>query len=817
MHNLNAKTSNGNLEAIIQHCKNLLKKDDRGVAKEDRTHCTESGCTGRAVAFDFIKSGMIDKINSLLVKEMETKAYDKQNVLKLFRKFKTLRLFRKEIETSAKKRNLPTLIQLFFDLDVISYLYKVSFNFDNNIEQSVLKFPHAIESYKEKLHMVENQILEYATHDNIKIEHLRSSKSNQSKLKGTISQGYEAYKYLLQQLVCIKAYVYQGNNPFNQKRPAMSHTANLLGYFAAGDKFILARETILPTIGIIARDAGHTKCSAISIIELTALIQQCIDQGLFSGNFMNTPEGEDFLEMFMNAMGFISDSVNKTKSGKAAYIAVHLAKELLNQWKTKAKTPSQSEATLKKMARFDGITTQMACELYRGNVDTFQADTICQNPEVKIERPNFYNPDRQDQVRYGMLFSTEPTLLDCRTFKSYYGINNREEFENLLGSNQDPNPIFSLEAGKSLDDCTIRITLGDIDNIIDKPLDALVQSNPDNFEEVKLNKSLLSEVLKPENRGKHNEILIPEYQKRYETQLAINSNAFKKSFLLDNLISTSYYHVLADVEELISQNGLRVLHKINLKRTLYEAGSVEIPKCTVFIVGCDHLHAQALGQDPYASLLLPVNVVVMEQGEKTRLFAFDPKLLCNIKELEISKDIIERLRRRIQNIVLLRQDHYDEKNIETINHHHSALRQKNNSYAISKTFAGVNIQKVLDKILFVSKASKFGKELSQLGLVNLYENQTLPSGNTSGELFFPILGKLEAIAEDVKQDPSVLAIWPYRLSISRLKNNRDVMVSAINPMAISKATGNHNFKSFSKDITRRLYSTIEDAQSELSL
>lgn len=801
---------------IIALCKYSLKKDDSGVAKEDKTTCTESGCTGRAVAFDFIKSGMIDKINAILIKEMEANIEDTNKVLELYLNFKSMREYRKDIESNSKKRNLPTLIDTFYSQNVIPYLYRVSFNFDDNIERCVTKFIVAIDGYKKMLNYIVHPMTASTDNGTLKLYNSQNTSTVHTKLKRYILQGTNTYKYLLQQLICIKAYVYQGNNPFNQKRPAMSLTADLLSHFVSPDLFIVARETILPTIGIIARDAGHTKCSAISIIKLTSVIKQCVTDGLFYPKFLNSSKGEKFFEMFMDAMGFISDSVNKTKNGKAAYVAVHLTQELITLWTTRGEMSEEYKAISEKMVQFDDITTQMACELYHGDQETFHADEICQHPEVKIERPNYYNPEKQDQLRYGILFSTAPLLLNSRAFKTYYGIKDSKKLKRVLGSNGDSSNYFSIESGKSLDDCTIKIILGDIDEIVDKPFDALVRCNPENFEEIQLNEKLLYEILRPENKGKYNKILLPEYQKLYEVPMIANLKFLKKDYILGNLVSKSYYDTLADVECTIESNKLRILHKINLKKTLYEAGGVEIPKCTVFIVGDEHLHTQALGQDPYSSLLLPNNVVVMEQGNDTSLFALNPMILNDIEDLEISMTIIEKLKNRIENIVHLRQgpcDNFFEINDQLgVSSYHSA---KQKSYAMTKTYSGVDIGKVLDKVLFVSKASKFGKELTQLGLFKLREQHKSADSDSDKQVFVPLIGKLETIAKDLKHDPSVLALWPYRMSVNSV-NGEGVSVSAINPSAIIEATGDQTFTSFGDDMSKKLFSTIQDVQSELA-
>jgi hypothetical protein len=55
------------------------------------------------------------------------------------------------------------------------------------------------------------------------------------------------------------------------------------------------------------------------------------------------------------------------------------------------------------------------------------------------------------------------------------------------------------------------------------------------------------------------------------------------------------------------------------------------------------------------------------------------------------------------------------------------------------------------------------------------------------------------------------------LSVSNIGNNGNVVVSAINSMTVIDAAGDHKFKSFNDDISRKLYSTIDDAQTELML
>lgn len=416
---------------IIRLCRELYAKDDSGVAQEDKTNCTESGCTGRAVAFDFIKSGMIDKINFHLIEEMEKCKDEKSKLLTLYLKFNALREYREKVETDATSRNLPTFIQTLIDQDVVPYLYNVSFNFDVNIEKSVDRYTRALTNYKEEVTSIE-QVIAQATKN---VDEINRLKTKRATLQRFINQGQETYKYLLQQLVCIKAYVYQGHNSFNQKRPAMSNTAELLGHFADGPLFIIAREAILPSIGIIARDAGHTKCSAAAINKLTALIKAYVECGMLTHNYLESDEGEEFYEVFMDLMGFIYDTANRTKSGKAAFVAVHLAGRLLEFWKNRNISSAGYQKAQNDIEVFSDMTARMVCELYHGDQQKLLVDEICQNPKVKIERPNYYNSESEDLLRYSILFDTADSLLDGHTFRAYYGIKDNKELSQTLGEN----------------------------------------------------------------------------------------------------------------------------------------------------------------------------------------------------------------------------------------------------------------------------------------------------------------------------------------------------------------------------------------------
>lgn len=122
---------------------------------------------------------------------------------------------------------------------------------------------------------------------------------------------------------------------------------------------------------------------------------------------------------------------------------------------------------------------------------------------------------------------------------------------------------------------------------------------------------------------------------------------------------------------------------------------------------------------------------------------------------------------------------------------------------MTRSFHGKKLEKVLDKILYVSKASKFGNEFSQLGVITLNQSQV------DETIIMPLIGKLETLAEDLKVDPSVLTLWPYTLSVKDTGEEQGVMVSAINPPAINAATGTFHLRSFQEEITSRLSSTIE--------
>lgn len=102
--------------------------------------------------------------------------------------------------------------------------------------------------------------------------------------------------------------------------------------------------------------------------------------------------------------------------------------------------------------------------------------------------------------------------------------------------------------------------------------------------------------------------------------------------LTKHLPGVSFEDAVRRVTEALKTEGFGVLTEIDVRETLKKKLGVDVPRY-VILGACNPAMAhRALTADPYIGLLLPCNVIVMEQGDATTISIADPRAMFRIVE-----------------------------------------------------------------------------------------------------------------------------------------------------------------------------------------
>ncbi|RCW50620.1 DUF302 domain-containing protein [Halanaerobium sp. ST460_2HS_T2] len=119
-------------------------------------------------------------------------------------------------------------------------------------------------------------------------------------------------------------------------------------------------------------------------------------------------------------------------------------------------------------------------------------------------------------------------------------------------------------------------------------------------------------------------------------------------------VELSYQEAVDKVKNELKTEGFGVLAEIDMKKTFEDKLDKEMNNY-VILEACNPAFAfEGIGEEPELGLLLPCNVIVFEDNNKTKVAAIDPEealgMSENKKVREIAVEIKSRLSRVIENI-----------------------------------------------------------------------------------------------------------------------------------------------------------------------
>ena len=116
-------------------------------------------------------------------------------------------------------------------------------------------------------------------------------------------------------------------------------------------------------------------------------------------------------------------------------------------------------------------------------------------------------------------------------------------------------------------------------------------------------------------------------------------------------VSMDVDRAIERVTDELKKEGFGVLTTIDVQDTLKKKLDVQFKRYTI-LGACNPPFAhQALEAEEEIGLLLPCNVIVYEQGDRTTVAAFDPMIMSTILEKPGIQPIAEQVKQRLERVI----------------------------------------------------------------------------------------------------------------------------------------------------------------------
>jgi uncharacterized protein (DUF302 family) len=120
-------------------------------------------------------------------------------------------------------------------------------------------------------------------------------------------------------------------------------------------------------------------------------------------------------------------------------------------------------------------------------------------------------------------------------------------------------------------------------------------------------------------------------------------------------VGLPYAEAVAKVKDLLSRQGFGVLSEIDVRATLKEKRDVEMEDYVILGACNPDLAHQALEIDRSIGVLLPCNVVVSADGDRSRVQILDPQTMSTVTGLAGLQPVADEASERLQAVL----DHLD--------------------------------------------------------------------------------------------------------------------------------------------------------------
>ena len=105
-------------------------------------------------------------------------------------------------------------------------------------------------------------------------------------------------------------------------------------------------------------------------------------------------------------------------------------------------------------------------------------------------------------------------------------------------------------------------------------------------------------------------------------------------YAMQTRVRGSFEEVRAQVIEALKAQGFGILTEINVQKALAEKLGIEVEPYQILGACNPHLAYKALSADRLIGLLLPCNVVLMQQGQEIAVSILDPEVMFEVTDPE---------------------------------------------------------------------------------------------------------------------------------------------------------------------------------------
>ena len=116
-------------------------------------------------------------------------------------------------------------------------------------------------------------------------------------------------------------------------------------------------------------------------------------------------------------------------------------------------------------------------------------------------------------------------------------------------------------------------------------------------------------------------------------------------------VDLPYAEAVAKVKGLLGEQGFGVLSEIDVQATLQEKRNVEMEDYVILGACNPYLAHRALEVDRSIGVLLPCNVVVSADGDRSRVQILDPQTMSSITGLDDLQPVADEASDRLQAVL----------------------------------------------------------------------------------------------------------------------------------------------------------------------
>lgn len=116
-------------------------------------------------------------------------------------------------------------------------------------------------------------------------------------------------------------------------------------------------------------------------------------------------------------------------------------------------------------------------------------------------------------------------------------------------------------------------------------------------------------------------------------------------------VELPYAEAVAKVKELLGEQGFGVLSEIDVRATLKEKRNVEMEDYVILGACNPDLAHRALEVDRSIGVLLPCNVVVSADGDRSRVQILDPQTMSSVTGLDDLQPVADEASDRLQAVL----------------------------------------------------------------------------------------------------------------------------------------------------------------------